>query len=172
MVIVIVILFIGVGVYPAVAVKTESIMANNEFEDDCSCETIDNINLYGIGGLINRLEFYTEKCVLLLPKYDTEIADKCFEVSNGIAMINYYYKEFVSEVSSNDYPIICAILENMLNSIINTAYFLDSIIDYLDQFFPLFGLIAALLEFPIIFLAIIGYFVEGAGWNLNCDWAI
>ena len=164
-------LIIGVGVYPAVAVETSSPMVNNQ--DDCGCETVNSIYLDRIGSKLERLRGYTNN-LILFSKRNPVIYGKCLEISEGVNTITDYYEELSYSIETLDweYTILCAILEKLYNSILATINALDAILDYLEDYFFIDLFLGTLIQITMLFLVIIGYFVEQAGWNLNCDWAI
>ena len=79
----VVVLFIGVGIQPALAVNHNV----TESKDDCDlCPKVSNQNIGLIKSLINRLEIY-EKQLSVLSRFNPEFEEKYQEVSKGISTI-------------------------------------------------------------------------------------
>lgn len=164
----IVVLFIGVGVYPAVAVESKSSIDNKHSEDDCGCEVISNPNFIKIKGLLDRLEAYT-KILLVLSKHNPEIAEKCQEISDRIITITDKYEELKTEALLDDYPIICAILGIIYTSIQSTWHLIESIGEFLLEINLIIGaLFCIIFAFPTVILEIMLFFVWIWGPVFGC----
>jgi len=110
----IIFLFIGVGVYPAFAEDTKQSIVNNQSEDDCGCQVVNRYNLFRVKLLLVRLEVYIN-IILLRFGYIPEVAEKCQEILTKLNIL------------SDDWPYyICKILYSINNLILETmAIFSD-----------------------------------------------
>ena len=165
-------LFIGVGVYPAVSVETETLMVDNQGEDDCGCEDFGDIHFDRIGSKLERLKGYT-KGLLLLSRRNPVVYGKCLEISDSVNTISEKYEELLYNMDTLDweYPIICAVYEMLYNFIVSAMGTCDAIIEYLDQFL-FFGLfLSGFFAWVRVFLWIWGMNVEVTLYGFGC-WEI
>ena len=163
----IIVLFIGVGVYPVIAVETNSSMVNNQ--DDCGCEDVSNIHLERIGSKLERLKGYT-KSLLLLSKRNPVIYEKCLEVSDSINTITEKYEElsYYMDTLEWEYPIICTVYLWLYDKILNTLDICDAIIEYLEQLLPFGLLLSGFFAWVRVFLVIWGANVEVTLYGFGC----
>ena len=110
LVMVVILLFMGVAVQPAIAVNPIS----TDNEEDCSiCPKVSKQHLVRLRSLINRVETLNNKLSVLSKLYP-EVAEKYQELSDRITTI----KEMNQDLNPNwEYPIICAILIILLSII-------------------------------------------------------
>ena len=121
--VVIIALFIGVGVYPAVSsvpIKTSNILQDEELdtsivtdisdsEEDCNCKPVSNLHLVKLKRLVNRILVYNN-LLSLLSKHHPDLAEKYQEISDEITEL----REMTNELKPNQPfqydPLICGIL--------------------------------------------------------------
>ena len=144
-------LFMGVSVSSAISVDTESTIV--EIVEDCGCEEVSDSDLIKVERLLNKVEVYS-KLLLVLSKYNPEVKDKC--------------EEILQVINSNkqwNFPIICDILESILNLISDLIDFITSYL--LPKIDPIFESIILFLFAPIGF---IGLSLVPLGIIFGCDW--
>ena len=116
----IIVLFIGVGVYPAVSsvpIKTTNILQIDELEspvisdseEDCNCKPVSNLHLVRIERLVNRIVVYNN-LLSLLSRHNPEVAEKYQEISDEITALRELTNELKPDTDWEDNPVICMIL--------------------------------------------------------------
>jgi hypothetical protein len=95
----VIVLFIGIGIQPAIA-NNVSITKASESEDDCDiCPTITNRNLARVKSMVNKIE-NNDNSLSLLSKQCPKIAVKYQEISNKIINSNKDLEHNIPLVSS------------------------------------------------------------------------
>ena len=106
----VIVLFIGVGIQPAIAVDIKTTISNNQNEDCKSCDEVSESDLIKIEKLLNKVDVYS-KLLLLLSKYNSELRELSEELSNQLSNINKLYDEFNINILQQFKRPICFILE-------------------------------------------------------------
>ncbi|UCF49492.1 MAG: hypothetical protein JSU91_07020 [Thermoplasmatales archaeon] len=119
----VIVLFIGVGVQPAIAdVSNISISDSNE---DCNlCPKVSKQHIVRIKGLIDGLDTLNTK-LSKVSKLNPELEEKYQDLSDRIAVLSEINEVYLSE-QKGDNPIICGILVIMFGILITPTllYFL------------------------------------------------
>jgi hypothetical protein len=113
----IIVLFIGVGVQPALAVEPKVSENTMETEEDCGCKEVSDVNLNRLDKALNRLEGNTG-FISFLSKRNPKIAEEYQELSNRINALTEMNEEYFSIWP---FPVICSILYFLL--FLSMAYF-------------------------------------------------
>jgi hypothetical protein len=79
----VIVLFIGVGIKPALAVEPEVSNDNIENEEDCDCQEVSNSDFLKIKELLNELKDFTIS-VMMRFGHMPEVKEKCEELLDGI----------------------------------------------------------------------------------------
>ncbi len=106
----IVVLFIGVGIHPALAVNNKQSMVNKVSVEDCGCGEVSDTDLVKVDRLLDRVEVYS-KLLLVLSKHNPELREMSKGLSNQLANINKLYDEFNTDILQQIKHPICYILE-------------------------------------------------------------
>jgi len=163
----IIVLFIGVGVYPAVSsvpIKTSNILQYKELEapiisdtsdseEDCNCKPVSNLHLVRLKRLVNKLVVYNN-LLSLLARNNPEVAEISEELSNQVLTLNEIYKKLTDE----PFPIICAIIEAAVISLGIIGEFFRQIALYFENNTLIFSIFANLMVVCIVLAFLfIGY---------------
>ena len=154
LVMVVILLFVGVAVQPAIAVNP--IYSDNE--DNCNiCPKVSKLHLVRLKSLIKRVEILNNK-LSVMSKHNPEVADKYKELSDRITTLTDINKEVKTDATSWDFPIFCKFLEILAESVIAIGYYgLDFIYGILVTLFPkleyiIYGILVTL--FPKLYILI------------------
>ena len=149
----IILLFIGVGVQPALANK--SITYITEIKQNCDCQVTDNFYLIRLESLLTRAERLISRVeiltnlILLLSKDYPEVIEDREELSEMFITLRDMNGELDLNHSHREYPIICELLDSLLKIIgIPTVIFYELYEKYYDypilrEFFNMFLLFFA-----------------------------
>ena len=135
-------LFIGVGVYPAVAsvpIRNTNILQIEELEssvitdseEDCNCQPVSKLHLIRLKRLVNRLVVYNN-ILLLLSKHHPEVAEKYQEISDRITELREMTNELKTDLPLGYNPFICFTLFILMFQILLLIGFMGNLI----QIFP------------------------------------
>ena len=141
----IILLFIGVSISSGISIDTKTTHVK-----DCGCKEVDNKHLQFLEKQLNRLEVYS-KLLLVFGRYNPELKEISEEISNGTITLTM-------EITMDNNPIICAVLENIFMSL---ADFIDKLSEWN---------MAICILFIKTIGAPIGLTVGGIGLLLHCDW--
>lgn len=151
-------LFIGVGVYPAIAVESKSSADNTQKEEDCDCQEVDRLNLARVKFLLTRSEVITN---ILLSKFGhiPEVKEKCLELLDIIDLNR-----------QSDYPIFCYVLAYIIFKLYSAIYWIYKTREELEEWKPIIGWFIALFltifEIPLV-LTVLPLHLWGAA---VCGW--
>ena len=106
----IIILFVGMGVQPALAVENKVSTDKVEDLEDCDCQEIDDEQLGILKKYLNRFESNIKKLSLLF-KDNSEIANEYEELTNSIQEMNIVINSDIK------FPILCEFFTNILESL-------------------------------------------------------
>jgi hypothetical protein len=162
-------LLIGVGIAPALAVEVNPVMVNYPSVGDSNFENFTKIQLKRMGVLLERLEG-NSKLLLLLSRSNPVIHSMCLELSDGIDTVSNYYDELIIEISNDEYPIICGILEPLYRGIYALANLTIKIYDFIDPLFPLFMILGLICNLSLPIYGIIVFLLWATGVGFGC-WA-
>ena len=100
------ILFLGVGIQPAIAVTTNT----SDIDDNCNlCPKVKKHNIVRLKSLLNRLDQYDNQLSALSKKYP-EVAEKSQELSERITTIKEMNTKLNSITDWETTPALCLIL--------------------------------------------------------------
>jgi len=158
----VIVLFIGVGIQPAIA-NNVSISKASKSEEDCDiCPKVSKSHILILKNLISRLEKYDTQLSVLSKQYP-EFEKKYQEISN----ITKNLKDINSVLSTGwGFPIICFIL-NFLMIIPLILFGFGSSLGALGLWFRVIGLIGyviVMITVPII------YAIIDVGTIFDCNW--
>ena len=113
------ILFLSVGLQPALANEV-SITKTSESKGDCGCQPVNRAELLRVKLLLIRIEAITN---VILSKFGhiPEVAEKCQEITNRIETFKEMNNELKLSSSLWDFQIICSILKNYFG-VLNEMY--------------------------------------------------
>jgi hypothetical protein len=153
----VIVIFIGVGVQPAVAVDVKNYISKNEKECDI-CPKVSKSHIVLVDSLLNRMEKYDTQ-LSELSKYYPEFEEKYKKLSDIISTLPDVENE---DLKSTDweFPIICGILSVILETIFSFVYHV-----YNNNFLkPIFIGIAIILQLFAMPLWIVGMSIECWPW--------
>ena len=159
LVVAVIVLFVGMGVQPAVAVTPET----TENDDDCDLcpKKVSKSHLVLIESLLNRIDKYDTQLSALSKQYP-EFEEKYKEISEGMMSLREVNKYLESDEPMDDYPypIICNILR--------VITLISALAGYLFYMAIIPHLILMLLFYPTF------YILFGIGLQIGCwdDWPI
>ena len=175
--VVIIALFIGAGVYPAVAsvpIKTTNILQDEEIEspvitdisdseEDCNCQPVSSLHLVKLKSLLNRLVVYNN-LLSLLCKHNPELAEISEELSNQVLTLNEIYKKLADE----PFPIICDILESIFNPLCDISVYYGKLSEYYGDkslvLYIFYMALSALFGVPTLIIFEIGIVIGCWEW--------
>jgi hypothetical protein len=152
----IIVLFIGVGVQPALAVDTKQSIDDNKDEECRECNEVCDADLIKLKSLLNRIEQRT-KLLLVLSKNNPEIKNNYDKLD-----------DMISKLNTLGLREICIWLFNIFYDIyiFTIPYYEELAWDYYSQY----RLILAFISFSIGMMYL-GLIVIGSSifYSLNCD---
>ena len=149
----VILLFLGVGIQPALANEVFSTIISDA-EEDCGCQPINRAELLRVKLLLIRLEVFTN---IILSKFShiPEIQEKCGEISNGVTTLRERINGLNPDLPLENEPIICYILIILIIQIgllIEFMFYLGQLFPILDNILSFIGneLIGELIFLPIV----------------------
>jgi hypothetical protein len=136
-------------------VPMTSVVGVSDVEDDCGCQVVNRYDLFRVKLLLVRLKVFTN-ILLLRFGHIPEVAEKYSEIS-----------DIINSNRQLDNPIICDILESILNQIDYICYNLFSLWDTFKNNPIIAGILSSLMNW----LEFIELFVYILGLRFNCEWA-
>ena len=124
-VLVIIVLFLGVGFQPALANEIPTNIVSDVDEDCLECQPVSRIDLLKIRLLLTRIEVFT-KIIMQRFGHIPEVSEKCDEILNIIDSSNIQW----------DYPLMCVILISILVPLVAIIMILDKIENGLREVYP------------------------------------
>jgi len=124
-------------------VPMTSVVGVSDVEEDCECQDVNRYDLFRVKLLLVRIKVITN-ILLLRFGHIPEVADKCFDILENLDL---------NKLQGS--PIICAILEPILNMLENLIEYFNYLADLYEGSIlrDLFGLMIELLITPVIIVS-------------------
>lgn len=161
----VVVLFIIIGLQPAIAVDSNQSIVSKTSKENCNCKEVDDRQFIILEKQLNSFEVYT-KLLLILSRYNPEVKGEVQELSNAISTINEMYDKIETCLSYNEKP-ICEVLYNAHSK----TYDIWDVLDELHDKFKDIKIIVQILEIIHYLTGVYGVIFVIIGTLFNCEWA-
>jgi len=158
----VIVLFVGLGVQPAFAVKSDV----SDSRDDCNLcpKKVSNQNLVRLKNVVSRLETLNSKLSVLSKQYP-EMEGLYIELSDIILTLKEINKTTELNSPNSDFTIICEIFYRIANGAESLAQRFEGLWEFLNNpYRPIRYFIARIMGW-VVYGTLAGFVLLGAGFG-------